>query len=525
MKTTSRPIRLVPQTAQPIDFACPICGTAHAAYYFSHSRCKVYRCGGCGLTFANSMPSSFSDDDAAASKPQRDEEQHRTLVSLLGDGARDRKVLVFADRDDSILALFQQMNFAANVAYDDNDLPATASGPGFDIVVVSDAIMRVPDPCLTLKMLRSSMAEGALLIFNIPLLDGSQARLMGRNWHEWRPTNRWYFTRETLHLALLAAGFEQVWFEPERRTYSLDQLADRLGQSDELSLSQRALIAINGVFPSMLRNWKFPLPQGTVVVSAVAGPKRAECVVSIIVPVFDEQGTVRQLLDSLLMKQLQGARKEVIIVESNSTDGSRQIVESYAQHDDVKIILQPGPRGKGFAVREGLAAATGDIVLIQDADLEYDLDDYEGLLEPLMAWQSMFVLGSRHQFGWKMRKFTKAPVMATILNIGHQFFRTLVNLALHAQMTDPFTMFKVFRRDALYGINLLSSRFDLDIELVMKLVRKGYVPLEIPVNYTSRSFAEGKKVSFVRDGLTWVSTILRFRIAPIGPGRISWKWK
>ena len=521
MKTTSRPIRLVPQTAQPIDFSCPLCGTDHAAYYFSHSRCKVYRCGGCGLTFASSMPPSF--DDTAAIKPQRDEEQHKTLVSLLGDAGRDRKLLVFADQDDSILALFQQMNLAARSAHDDNELAAAASGPGFDMVVVSDAIMRVADPCQTLKMLRSLTAEGALLIFNIPLLDGSQARLMGRNWHVWRPTNRWYFTRETLHLALLAAGFEQVWFEPERRTYSLDQLADRLAQSDELSLSQRALIAMNGLFPSMLRNWKFPLPQGTVVVSAVAGPKRAECVVSIIVPVFDEQGTVRQLLDSLLMKPLQGARKEVIIVESNSSDGSRQIVESYAQHEDVKIILQPGPRGKGFAVREGLVAATGDIVLIQDADLEYDLDDYEGLLEPLMAWQSMFVLGSRHQFGWKMRKFTKAPVMATILNIGHQFFRTLINLALHAQMTDPFTMFKVFRRDALFGIDLLSSRFDLDIELVMKLVRKGYVPLEIPVNYTSRSFAEGKKVSFVRDGLTWISTILRFRIAPIGAGRTAWK--
>jgi Glycosyl transferase family 2/Methyltransferase domain len=522
MNTISRPIRLIPQTAQPIDFSCPLCGTVHAAYYFSHSRFKAYRCGGCGLTFANPIASP-SPDDAAANKPQRDEEQHRTLMSLLGDGARDRKVLLFADRDDSILPLFQGMNVAAQVACDDNDLRAMAPQQPFDMVVVSDAIMRVADPCRTLKTLRALMAEGTPLIFNVALLDGSQARLMGRNWHEWRPVNRWYFTRETLHLALLSAGFEKVWFEPERRSYSLDELADRFAYSEELSLSQRALIVAHGVFPSMLRKWKFPLPQGTVVVSAVAGAKRSECAVSIIVPVFNEQATVRQLLDTLLRKPLEGARKEVIIVESNSTDGSRQIVESFAEHDDVKIILQAGPRGKGFAVREGLAAASGDIILIQDADLEYDLDDYEGLLGPLMAWQSMFVLGSRHQSGWKMRKFTDAPFMAVILNIGHQFFRTLMNVALRAQMTDPFTMFKVFRRDALFGIDLKSSRFDLDIELVMKLVRKGYVPLEIPVNYTSRSFAEGKKVSFVRDGLTWVSTILRFRINPIGAGRTSWK--
>ncbi len=522
MNTISRPIRLIPQTAQPIEFSCPICATVHAAYFFSHSRFKVYRCGGCALTFSNSIVSTVSDETASA-KPRRSEDQHKTLMSLLGDRKQRGEVLLFAERDDSILALFQRMNVATKVAHDDGDLRTMASQPQrFGMVVVSDAIMRVVDPCQTLKTLRSLMSEGTALVFNIALLDGSQARLMGRNWHEWRPTNRWYFTRETLHLALLSAGFEQVWFEPERRTYSLDVLADRLAQSDELSLSQRWLIAAHRLFPSMLRKWKFPLPQGTVVVSAVAGAKRSECVVSIIVPVFNEQATVRQLLDSLLMKSIEGARKEVIIVESNSTDGSRQIVESYAQHEGVRIILQAGPRGKGYAVREGLAAASGDVILIQDADLEYDLDDYEGLLGPLMAWQSMFVLGSRHQSGWKMRKFTDAPFMATFLNIGHQFFRTLINVALRAQMTDPFTMFKVFRRDALFGIDLLSSRFDLDIELVMKLVRKGYVPLEIPVNYTSRSFAEGKKVSFVRDGMTWVSTILRFRINPIGRGRTSW---
>jgi glycosyltransferase involved in cell wall biosynthesis len=283
------------------------------------------------------------------------------------------------------------------------------------------------------------------------------------------------------------------------------------------------VMAAHRLFPKMMRGWKLPLPSGTTVVSAIAAEKRTDCTLSIIVPVYNEQATIRELLDSLLALRLTGVNKEVIIVESNSTDGSRPIVESYAQRDGVKIILQPGPRGKGFAIREGLTAATGDIVMIQDADLEYDLDDYEGLLEPMLAWQSMFVLGSRHLFGWKMRKFTDAPLMAVILNLGHQFFRSLVNLALNTQITDPFTMYKVFRRDALFGIELRSSRFDLDIELVMKLVRKGYLPLEIPVNYASRSFAEGKKVSFTRDGLTWVGTILRYRLQAIGPGRTSWR--
>ena len=185
---------------------------------------------------------------------------------------------------------------------------------------------------------------------------------------------------------------------------------------------------------------------------------------------------------------------------------------------DVRIVLQPAPRGKGNAVREGLALATGDIVMIQDADMEYDFDDYDGLLAPLAAWQSMFILGSRHQGGWKMRKFNDAPLTAAIFNFGHWFFKSAINVVLATRMTDPFTMFKVVRRDALFGLDFVCNRFDFDIELVIKLVRKGYIPVELPVNYASRSFAEGKKVSFTRDGMTWLWTILKLRFAPIGRG-------
>jgi len=222
------------------------------------------------------------------------------------------------------------------------------------------------------------------------------------------------------------------------------------------------------------------------------------------------------MMDALLAKQLPGMRKEIIIVESNSSDGSRELVQSYQGRPEVRIVLQPAPRGKGNAVREGLTHASGDIVMIQDADLEYDLDDYDGLLAPLVAWQSMFILGSRHQGGWKMRKFNDAPFTAAVFNLGHWFFKSVINVALNSRMTDPFTMFKVFRRDALFGIDFVCNRFDFDIELVMKLVRKGYVPLELPVNYAARSFAEGKKVSFTRDGLTWLWTILKLRLSPIG---------
>jgi len=319
-------------------------------------------------------------------------------------------------------------------------------------------------------------------------------------------------------LLLLAANFEHVWFRPERRRYSLDSLTERMQANAEAALWVRSLQFVQRWLPHPLRQSEFRLPSGTAVVSAAAAPMRTECVVSIVVPVFNESRTFRDMMDALVAKQLPNMRKEIIVVESNSTDGSRELVLIYQKHPDVRIVLQPAPRGKGNAVREGLSLATGDIIMIQDADLEYDLNDYDGLLAPLTAWQSMFILGSRHQGDWKMRKFNDAPLTAFVFNFGHWFFKSAMNLALGTRMSDPFTMFKVFRRDALFGIDFVCNRFDFDNELVVKLVRKGYVPIELPVNYVSRSFAEGKKVSFLRDSTTWLWTIFRARFTPIGRG-------
>lgn len=235
-------------------------------------------------------------------------------------------------------------------------------------------------------------------------------------------------------------------------------------------------------------------------------------VLSVIVPIYNEAATAAVALDAILAKEVPGWTLEIILVESNSTDGTRDIVLARKDRPRVKLILEDRPQGKGHAVRTGLAQATGDVILIQDADLEYDLNDYDVLLAPLASGRQSFVLGSRHgEGGWAIRKFTDQPVQAIVLNCAHWGFTLLINGALGIWLRDPFTMYKVFRRDCLNGLTFECNRFDFDWELLIKLVRKGHRPIEIPISYKSRSFKEGKKISMFRDPITWLRALVKYR--------------
>jgi glycosyltransferase involved in cell wall biosynthesis len=281
---------------------------------------------------------------------------------------------------------------------------------------------------------------------------------------------------ESVHLLLLRSGYDRVWPHSHGRTL---RISARRAPAD--------------------------------------GDARMKC--SIIVPVFNEKATFAELMRRLFNKRLDhlGVEREIILVESNSTDGTREEVASFSRTPGVKVLYQDRPRGKGHAVRAGLAAATGDIVLIQDADLEYDVDDYDALLEPLLQGRAAFVLGSRHSGHAKMRQFSDQVLLGEMLNFGHLCFTTLINVLYGQNMRDPFTMFKVFRRDCLYGLAFECNRFDFDHELVIKLVLKGYRPLEIPVNYRSRSFKQGKKIRPFRDAASWIVADLKYRLRPLRP--------
>jgi hypothetical protein len=240
--------------------------------------------------------------------------------------------------------------------------------------------------------------------------------------------------------------------------------------------------------------------------------------ISVVLPAFNEAGTIDLVLEKILAKRIPDAEIDVCIIESNSTDGTREKVLAYRGHPKVNIILEERPGGKGHAVRAGLRAAGGDIVIIQDADLEYDISDYEKLIDPIRSYKASFVLGSRHPAGesaWQIRSFEGQQNIARILNFGHIFFTWFLNFMFRQRLRDPFTMFKVFRRDAIQAMRLECNRFDFDHELVGKLVRVGRLPMEINVNYVSRSFDEGKKVAFFRDPPTWIKACIKHRFSEL----------
>jgi len=246
--------------------------------------------------------------------------------------------------------------------------------------------------------------------------------------------------------------------------------------------------------------------------------------VSIVIAVYNEASAVGSLLERVWAQPLPGFTRELVIIESNSTDGSRGIVAEFAARHrgdgpaQVRVIYQDRPHGKGHAIRQGFAAATGDILLIQDADLEYDVSDYPELLRPIVEGRTAFVLGSRHlgPASWKIRQFAHNGLLAAVMNVGGLLFRALFNTLFSTRLTDPTTMYKVLRADCLTGLSFSCDRFDFDYELVAKLIRAGFSPLEVPVSYVSRGFDQGKKIRLFRDPPTWVWAIVRSRFEASG---------
>jgi glycosyltransferase involved in cell wall biosynthesis len=221
---------------------------------------------------------------------------------------------------------------------------------------------------------------------------------------------------------------------------------------------------------------------------------------SVVIPVYNEKNTI---LDVLARVRGVNLPKEIIVVDDCSTDGTANALRSLPESDDLKIILQPKNAGKGAALRAGFASISGDIVVIQDADLEYDPDEYPQLIQPILDNKADVVYGSR---------FLSGPHRVLLFwhSVGNRFLTTLSNMMTDLNLTDMETCYKVFRADVLKKITLRENRFGFEPEFTAKVSRARFRIYEIPISYSGRDYTEGKKIGW-KDGFAAIYAIIRYR--------------
>jgi glycosyltransferase involved in cell wall biosynthesis len=223
--------------------------------------------------------------------------------------------------------------------------------------------------------------------------------------------------------------------------------------------------------------------------------------ISVIIPVYNEKSTISETIARVRAVDLE---KEIIIVDDGSTDGTSQhLAEIGGQFEDVNVFSHQENRGKGAALRTGFGAASGEIIIIQDADLEYDPREYETLLVPILDGRAEVVYGSR---------FLSGPhrVLFFWHYMGNRFLTLLCDALCNLNLTDMETGYKVFKKEVLDGIRLKSNRFGFEPEFTMKIAKKGFRVYEVPISYSGRTYEEGKKIGW-RDGLAAIFTIIWFR--------------
>jgi glycosyltransferase involved in cell wall biosynthesis len=251
-----------------------------------------------------------------------------------------------------------------------------------------------------------------------------------------------------------------------------------------------------------------------------AGVPAASMKVSIVIPAYNEIAFIEEVL---LRVQAVDLDKEILVIDDGSTDGTRQLLQGFDKHqsdgrrevtvrdghsilslENVRFIFQDRNRGKGAALRRGFEAASGDVILVQDADLEYNPQDYKKLLEPIFDGRADVVYGSRFLGGpQRVHYFWHYA--------GNKFLTLLSDMLTNLKLTDMETCYKVFRREVLRNVKLESDRFGFEPECTAKIAKGNWRVYEVPISYSGRTYAEGKKITW-RDGLSTLWYILRYNL-------------
>jgi len=225
---------------------------------------------------------------------------------------------------------------------------------------------------------------------------------------------------------------------------------------------------------------------------------------SIIMPVYNESGTIREILRQVRNVDLGTIEKEIIVVDDFSGDGTRDLLQKETSDGDIKIIYHPRNQGKGAAVCSGLNEASGDFIIIQDADLEYDPAEYNKLLAPLIKNEADVVYGSR------FLELKKNQFQSLAQYLGNRFLTCLTNLLYKVKISDMETCYKVFRANLIKGLSIKARHFDFEPEVTAKVLKKKWRFREIPISYKARGYKMGKKINY-RDGIVAVWCLIKHR--------------
>ena len=221
---------------------------------------------------------------------------------------------------------------------------------------------------------------------------------------------------------------------------------------------------------------------------------------SVIVPVYNEKATIAEIVDRI---RATGLDIELIVVDDGSTDGTRDVLKQLEGKID-RVLLQPANRGKGAALKAGFAVATGEVLIIQDADLEYDPDDYRELLKPIERAGADLVLGSRLTGGKPQRAYYYWHY------VGNRLITFITRVLYNTTLSDIYTCYKVFKREQLIGLDVKSDGFEFDAEFLAILLRRHLVVYEVPIAYYGRSYGEGKKIKWYHTAIV-IWNLIKYR--------------